>query len=189
MSKAVIGILRILKNNVKGTAAQQGVIFSLYNHLVQAARNPSLYKTYKVPDTLDGRFEAIVLHIALYMAAAEEQLEDSPNLIRELVSVFLKDMDRSLREIGIGDLSVGKEVKKMATAFYGRAEAYKKALHGKSQKSMAAALKRNLYRDQNISSAAAAGLTKYALVSFAQLQQLPKKNLKAGKIPPNVFKN
>ena len=92
-----------------------------------AARHPVAYAEWGVPDTLDGRFDMITLHTFLVL----DRLKGEDRAFRqELVDEFFRDMDRSLREMGVGDLSVGKKVRKMAEVFYGRLAAYDKALAG-----------------------------------------------------------
>ena len=99
----------------------------LYEAIVAAARHPVAYAEWGVPDTLDGRFDMITLHMFLVL----DRLKGEDRAFRqELVDEFFRDMDRSLRELGVGDLSVGKKVRKMAEVFYGRLAAYDRALAG-----------------------------------------------------------
>jgi len=92
-----------------------------YEAIVAAARHPAFYAQWSVPDTLDGRFDMIALHTYLVL----DRLKGSAAAFRQaLVDEFFRDMDRSLRELGVGDLSVGKKVRKMAEVFYGRVAAY-----------------------------------------------------------------
>ncbi|MCY3981833.1 MAG: ubiquinol-cytochrome C chaperone [Alphaproteobacteria bacterium] len=114
----------------------------LYRAAVEAARRPSVMLALGVPDTLDGRFELMTLHIALLLRRVQRApaLKD---LGQGLVDLFVADMDRSLREMGAGDLSVGRKVKQMASAFYGRLDAYSAGLDRGGD--LAAAAERNLY--------------------------------------------
>ena len=92
-----------------------------------AARHPAFYANWKVADTLDGRFDMIALHTYLVL----DRLKGTePRFRQALVDEFFRDMDRSLRELGVGDLSVAKRVRKMAEVFYGRITAYDAALAG-----------------------------------------------------------
>lgn len=114
----------------------------LYRAIVTAARQPRFYAEWGVPDTVDGRFDMIVIHLFLVL----ERLRGSPeaaDVAQDLTDTFFADMDRSLREMGVGDLSVGKKVRKMAEACYGRLEAYRKA-HG-DEAATAAAVARNVF--------------------------------------------
>jgi cytochrome b pre-mRNA-processing protein 3 len=95
----------------------------LYGAIVAAARQERFYADWGVPDTLDGRFDMICLHMYLALST----LRGKEQLRQKLTDDFFADMDRSLREMGVGDLSVGKKVRKMAEAFYGRITAYEAA--------------------------------------------------------------
>lgn len=115
-----------------------------YEAIVAAARHPSLYANWAVPDTLDGRFDMIALHCFLVL----DRLKGAEPLFRQaLVDEVFRDMDRSLREMGVGDLSVGKKVRKMAEVFYGRVAAYDAALAGSDENELAAAIARNVFPD------------------------------------------
>jgi cytochrome b pre-mRNA-processing protein 3 len=115
----------------------------LYEAIVAAARRPLAYAEWGVPDTLDGRFDMIALHMFLVL----DRLKGEDRAFRqELVDEFFRDMDRSLRELGVGDLSVGKKVRKMAEAFYGRLAAYDKALAG-APAELEESLSRNVFPD------------------------------------------
>ncbi len=100
----------------------------LYGDIVAAARSPYLYRVCGVPDTVMGRFELLGLHVALVLRRLRELPPPADSLAQELVDRFFLDLDDSLRQIGIGDVSVPKKIKKLGQAFYGRADAYDKAL-------------------------------------------------------------
>ena len=114
---------------------------SLYETIVAAARRPELYVGWGVPDTVDGRFDMITLHAFVIL----DRLKGEAAAFRqELVHELFRDMDRSLREMGVGDLSVGKKVRKMAEVFYGRIAAYSRALD-EGGTSLEESLIRNVY--------------------------------------------
>lgn len=114
-----------------------------YEAIVAAARHPTFYARWAVPDTLDGRFDMITLHAFLVL---DRLKGDLPQFRQALVDELFRDMDRSLREMGVGDLSVAKKIRKMAEVFYGRVAAYDAALSGEGQ-DLAAALARNVFPD------------------------------------------
>ena len=116
---------------------------TLYEAIVAAARHPVFYAEWGIPDTLDGRFDMIVLHVFVVL---ERLKVEAPRFRQRLVDELFADMDRSLREMGVGDLSVGKKVRVMAEVFYGRVSAYETALNGEPS-GLAAALERNLFPD------------------------------------------
>jgi cytochrome b pre-mRNA-processing protein 3 len=116
---------------------------SCYEAIVAAARHPVFYADWGVPDTLDGRFDMISLHAFLVL----DRLKGQEQAFRQgLVDELFADMDRSLREMGVGDLSVGKKVRKMAEVFYGRLAAYDQAL-GSAAGELESALSRNIFPD------------------------------------------
>lgn len=109
---------------------------ALYATLVAASRSPCLFETCGIPDTLDGRYESIILHIFLNTKTA------TPIETQQMMEVFIEDMDRSLREMGVGDTGVGKRVKKMAAGLFGRLQAYEKAT---DKATLEDVLRRNVY--------------------------------------------
>ena len=96
-----------------------------YSVLVTRARDPFFYTECAVPDTLDGRFDVIVLQLFLVLSRLKDEADPRAALFsRALQEAFFTDMDRSIREMGVSDTGVGKRIKKMAEAFLGRLHAY-----------------------------------------------------------------
>ena len=129
----------------------------LYGAIVAQARDPFFYGTLGVPDTIEGRFDMLVLHVHLLFRRLAAEPESVRKIGQAVFDRFLGDMDASLREIGIGDLAVPKRMRAMGEAFYGRAAVYDEALAQAGDKQLAAALQRNVYAGQ-----AAAGATHLA---------------------------
>lgn len=115
-----------------------------YHRVVEQARQLGFFAECGVPDTVDGRFELIALHAFLYLRRLKRDQPQSAELGQFFVDVMFTDFDRSLREMGTGDLSVGREVKRMAQAFYGRIDAYERGL-AQGGTALRAALARNLF--------------------------------------------
>jgi len=148
---------------------------ALYVAIVAQARQPFLYRDFGIADTLDGRFDAIILH----MFPVIRRLKRTPearmlSLARLLQEAFIADMDRSLREMGVGDTGVGHRIKKMGGALGGRLRAYESAVNDVA--AMREALVRNVYRgvpDTRVSALAAyvaeciAGLDRQAVADIA----------------------
>jgi cytochrome b pre-mRNA-processing protein 3 len=111
------------RNEPQRDAAQR-----LYLKTVAKARDPQLYTALGVADTVDGRFDMIVIHVMLVIRRLRAAGESAAAVGQAMFDYMFGDMDRSLREMGVGDLSVGKHVKGMAKAFYGRAEAYEEGM-------------------------------------------------------------
>lgn len=123
---------------------RRDTISGLYGTIVAQARMPGFYRDYAVPDMLKGRFELIVLHLTVLLDrfAQEPALRDLGQAVFDL---FCQDMDHNLREMGVGDLAVPKEMRRIGEAFYGRAEAYRAALATADDRALAEALARNIY--------------------------------------------
>lgn len=112
----------------------------LYGAVVAAARQPEFYRDYGIPDTLNGRYEMIVLALILLLERMRAEGAAASDVSRLTLEAFFTDMDDCMREIGVGDLSVPKKVKKAAAGFYERAKAYREALDAGDKAAMAAAL-------------------------------------------------
>jgi len=129
-------------------AALKAAARGLYEAIVAQARRPEFYVAYGVPDTLAGRFDMVVLHAWLVIrrlrAEAGEGAATAQGLAQALFDLFCADMDQNLRQMGVGDLGVGRRVKTMAKGFYGRAAAYDAGLAADGDL-LAAAIRRNLY--------------------------------------------
>lgn len=121
------------------------VALSAYRVLVAQARSPEFYRNAGVADTLDGRFDMLVLHVFLVLFRLKSEGEEGKAFGTALLDALFLDMDESLREIGIGDMSVGKKIKTMASAFYGRVEAYDAGLAATQPDELVAAIRRNLF--------------------------------------------
>lgn len=125
---------------------------ALYATIVAAARQPKFYSEWNVPDTLDGRFDMMVLHVFLVMDRLREVGADANGLKQALTDRFFAEMDSALREVGVGDLVVGKKVRKMAEAYFGRATAYTTAM-ASGELDMRDALARNVFAEADASHA------------------------------------
>ena len=123
--------------------AEQEIAARLYDRVVAQARSEVFYRDFKVPDSVDGRFELIALHVFLVLHRLKASYPRTESLAQDLHDRFFADMDRSLREMGAGDLGVGKRVKRMAEALYGRIPAYETAL--RDDAGAREAFRRNLY--------------------------------------------
>lgn len=116
----------------------------LYRQAVDQARQPAFFAAAGVSDTLDGRFEMLALHVFLLLHRLKGEAALAP-VAQELADLLIADIDANLRELGAGDLGVGRRVRGMASAFYGRCAAYETGLTG-APGGLEAALARNVYR-------------------------------------------
>lgn len=115
---------------------------ALYLAVVEKARQERFYAELGVPDTLDGRFEMILLHLFTVLHRLKI-LPETKEFRQQVMEVFMEDMDRSVRELGVSDTGVGKRVRKMAAAMYGRLAAYD--MSADDADALKVALRRNLY--------------------------------------------
>jgi cytochrome b pre-mRNA-processing protein 3 len=123
-------------------------IAALYGMIVAQARLPVFYQIYGVPDTLDGRFELVLLHLFVVLRYLDGDEKDR-EMGQQLFDLFCQDMDQNLREMGVGDLSVPKEMRRIGEAFYGRASVYEAALASPNVEALRAALTRNVYGSES----------------------------------------
>lgn len=125
--------------------ARRAAAHGLYVALVEQARRPVFYAAWGVPDSRDGRLELVMLHAILVMRRLRAEGAPGKALAQELFDVMFADLDRHLREWGVGDLSVGKQVKKLAESFYGRVGALDPLLAGHDPAALDDVLRRNVY--------------------------------------------
>ncbi|MBZ0215322.1 MAG: hypothetical protein K8F25_02115 [Fimbriimonadaceae bacterium] len=156
--------------------------YHLYGTVVAQARQTAFYTDFDVPDTLDGRFDMIILHAFLVFRRLEETGEAGHQLAQQSFDVLFRDMDQSLREMGVGDLSVPKKIKTMAKAFYGRVAAYSAALEQETPDALEKALQRNIYPDVESSEAASRRLADYVRATLKQLQSQSLEELQSGEV-------
>jgi cytochrome b pre-mRNA-processing protein 3 len=148
-----------------------------YEAIVAAARHPIFYAEWGVADNIDGRFDMITLHAFLVL----DRLKGTADTFRqELVDELFRDMDRSLREMGVGDLSVGKKVRKMAEVFYGRVAAYDQALAAGPEQ-LEGAIARNVFAGGPMGKGSVK-LTSYLVESRRLLAAQPTSDIAAGRI-------
>jgi len=136
-------------NRLFGLAARRDttVIDALYGEIVAAARQPAFYADLDVPDTPLGRFEMLSLHVFMFLHRVRGEAAPLPDIAQELVDEFFKDVDHSIRELGISDTGVPKRMKKLSRMFYGRVASYGEALDANDGAALAAALARNVRPD------------------------------------------
>jgi cytochrome b pre-mRNA-processing protein 3 len=157
----------------------------LYAELVARGRAAIFFTAWEVPDTLDGRFETICLHVGLVLRRLQREGGAGRALSQDITDAMIADMDRNLRELGVGDLGVGKRVRAMAEAMLGRTHAYDRALAADASASaLGEALKRNLFgTNQAVSPLALAACERYVREFDAALAAMPGAELIAGRLP------
>ncbi len=158
---------------------------ALYLALVNQSRQPVFYVDHGVPDVLEGRYDMIILHAWLVLRRLGDRVPDAQKdlagaLSQAVYDLMFADMDRNLREMGVGDLGVGKRIRRMAEAFYGRVNAYDTALAG--QGDLSQALARNLYQKNTPDAAQLALMQSYVRAQIDHLQGLALSELLQGRV-------
>ena len=160
----------------KPQIAPPGTIEAIYGMIVTQAREPLFYRDLAVPDTVNGRFDLLLLHLWL-MLRRLKTVAAGTALSQALFDRFCSDMDDNLREMGVGDLAVPKRMQAFGEAFYGRTAAYDMALT-EGREAFAQALSKNVLNGENIDRARQ--LAAYAEAAMAALAQLDEARLLGG---------
>src|SRR6202795_865568 len=129
----------------------RGTIEAIYGMIVTQAREPVFFWGLGVPDSVNGRFDLLVLHLWMVLHRLKS-MEGAADLSQALFDHFCDDMDANLREMGVGDLTVPKRMRAFGEAFYGRAAAYDLALVSGSE-ALAQALCKNILNGEGIENA------------------------------------
>jgi cytochrome b pre-mRNA-processing protein 3 len=160
----------------------RGTIEAIYGMIVTQAREPLFYRDLAVPDTVNGRFDMLVLHLWMVLRRLKPT-EGGVELSQALFDRFCDDMDGNLREMGVGDLTVPKRMQAFGEAFYGRAAAYDLALAA-GEEPLAQALCKNILNGAEIEKARS--LARYAMAAIADLAGLDEATLRGGswQFPP-----
>ena len=148
---------------------QDEIIASLYGTIVAQARTPIFYRSYGVPDTVNGRFEMVTLHSVLLLRHLEKRPGPARGLGQHVFDRFCVDMDDSMREMGVGDLTVPRKMRRIGEAFYGRQRAYGAALASSDDQLLAAVLQRNVFAGTP-AAAGARGLAAYVRAADRMLE-------------------
>jgi cytochrome b pre-mRNA-processing protein 3 len=144
---------------------------ALYERAVLQARNPGFYRDLGVADRIDARFELYTLHVLLLVMRLRDEGERGAEAGQDLFSTYVSALDNALRELGVGDVVVGKKMRKLGEALYGRMTTWETPLRDGDAAGLAAGLARNVYERED--AAAGTALAAYALASRARLAAQP----------------
>ncbi len=147
----------------RGRSDRQRQAKLLYGAVVAQAREPAFYRDYGVPDTLEGRYEMIVLVLFQLLERLREAGSEHEELSRVVLESLFTDVDDNMREIGIGDLSVPKKVKRAAAGFYERAVAYRAALEADDEAALATHMRQFIDGGAGASQAGRRRLARFAI--------------------------
>lgn len=145
-----------------------GTIESIYGMIVTQAREPIFYRDLGVPDTVNGRFDLLLLHLWLLLRRLRTA-ESGVELSQALFDRFCEDMDDNLREMGVGDQTVPKRMRAFGEAFYGRVQAYDQAIEA-SAEALAQAICKNILNGAGMDQARRLAI--YAQAADADLGQI-----------------
>lgn len=120
-------------------------VYAVYSAIVAQSRREIFYAEWGVPDTVTGRFDMISLHAALVFRRLRSKDAQSREFAQNVFDCFFRDMDRSLREMGVGDLSIGKRIEKMGALFYGTLSNLSEILHAGDRERLVAFIARNFH--------------------------------------------
>jgi cytochrome b pre-mRNA-processing protein 3 len=162
-------------------STQKRSIAALYGMIVAQARLKAFYAIYGVPDTVEGRFDLLVLHLVLLLRRLARQEGPGRKLGQGLFDAFCRDLDDNLREMGIGDLAVPKRMRRFAEAFYGRQAAYLSALEAPDREAFENALERNIFAASGVEGRAAR-LARYARAIAVHLDAQEDASLIRGEV-------
>jgi cytochrome b pre-mRNA-processing protein 3 len=155
--------------------------YALYAAIVAQSRQAFLYADWGVPDTLTGRFDMVSLHLALVLRRLQAEGVRCRDFSQGLFDLFFKDMDRTLREMGVGDISVPKRIEKMGSLFYGLVEGLGQALDATGDATaLEAFVVRDVLSDEAITHAPE--LAAYVRRLADRLATLPAETLMAGEL-------
>ncbi len=160
-------------------------IHALYGAIVAQARSTAFYRAYGVADTIEGRFDLIVLHLVLVVARLGRADDGSRSAKanrtagQQLFDVFCRDLDHNLREMGTGDMAVPREMRRFGEAFYGRQAVYSAALAAGGELELEKALAGNIFGLAGIDDNAAR-LARYVRAVVMRLEALDPDGLVAG---------
>ena len=152
----------------------------LFDKTVEQARNPHFYAEWDVPDTVEGRYDMITLHMVLVLRRLGDEREATQGFAQTLFNVMFKNMDQSLRELGVGDLKVAKKVRELAEMFYGRAGVYEVGIFDQDVPALASALSRNVWSEE--AAPYAPDLARYTIAAAATLSAQPISALISGEV-------
>jgi len=157
---------------------------ALYARVVAQARQPAFYTTLATPDRIDARFELYTLHVLLLLMRLRAEGERGADIGQRLFDVYVSALDDSLRELGVGDLSVAKKMRKLGEALYGRMKAYETPLEAGDAEGLALASARKVNGREKAGRGGA--LAAYGLRARASLSQRPLDDLLTAPAWPEI---
>ena len=162
-----------------GRSGSDEAVSGLYSSVMGQALQPAFFGDGLAPDTFAGRFEVVTLHAVLVFRRLRSIPDLGPELAQQVFDVLFDGFDDALREIGTGDLTVGKKIRNIAEAFYGRARAYDAAMEADAPEG---ALSEALGRNMKLDDASSQRLAEYMRAADALLAEQPSDRMLIGRI-------
>ena len=158
------------------------IAYELYGSIVAQTRKPFFYANWHVPDSVEGRFEVLVIHMSLFIYRLKNETAEGQQLGRLVSEAFIDDLDDSFREMGVGDLAVPKRVKMASEAYFGRLQAYSVGLDDNSDCQLAQTIIRNITGDEGLGVINAEAIGDYMMRSSRILAALDLGAIRHGKL-------
>jgi cytochrome b pre-mRNA-processing protein 3 len=167
-----------------GRAARKEAAEKIYDAIVAQSRNPSFYIRCGVPDTLSGRFDMLVIHMFIVLQILKLGGREGQLLAQEIVEAFIREMDTMVRDLGVSDRNVPKEVRKIAQLFYGQLLAYSTALQRNEPKLLAGEVWKSFQSSEGNKQqpVASESISTYIQQSIKSIQEMPLNMLLQGNI-------
>jgi cytochrome b pre-mRNA-processing protein 3 len=167
-----------------GRAARKEAAERIYDAIVAQSRNPAFYIRCNVPDTLSGRFDMLVIHMFVVLQILKLGGREGQLLAQEIVEAFIREMDTMVRDLGVSDRNVPKEVRKIAQLFYGQLLAYSSALQRDDTKGLANEVWKSFQSSDggNEQSVSSEPIAIYIQQSIKNIQEMPLNMLLLGNI-------
>jgi cytochrome b pre-mRNA-processing protein 3 len=160
----------------------------IYDSIVAQSRNPVFYVRCGVPDTLSGRFDMLVIHMFIVMQNLKMGGTEGELLGREIVEAFVKEMDSMVRDLGVADLQVPNEVRKIASLFYGQLVVYTEAVNKKNRAALSDAVWRSFQSGDETANVAATEIADYIFGAIKNIREMPLNLLLQGHLNfPEVY--
>lgn len=167
-----------------GRAARKDAAEKIYDAIVAQSRNPGFYIRCSVPDTLSGRFDMLVIHMFVVLQILKLGGREGQLLAQEIVEAFIREMDTMVRDLGVSDRNVPKEVRKIAQLFYGQLLAYSAALQRGNLKGLSTEVLKSFQasEDKTDQPVASDSIALYMQQSIKNIQEMPLNMLLQGNI-------
>jgi len=165
-----------------GRAARKEAAEKIYDAIVAQSRNPGFYIRCSVPDTLSGRFDMLVIHMFVVLQILKLGGREGQLLAQEIVEAFIREMDTMVRDLGVSDRNVPKEVRKIAQLFYGQLLAYSTALQRNDTRLASEVWKSFQSSEGGEQAVASESISVYIQQSIKSIQEMPLNMLLLGNI-------